>query len=385
MKTVSAGMATHLALSATTLVTCWKLKRVDNVILGFTEHDIDIIFDLGDGDGSITYQSNSAYNRSAIQTSHDLKVDNLEVESVFDSTALTVENMRAGIYDFAEVKIFLVNWKNLNDGSIKLRRGTLGQLTAKDELFIAELRGLVQAYSQEIIDITTPDCRADLGDLGHSFGPKQSQCKVQIDPPEWVSGIEAVVRPVRDAGSPQSGSPTQVNVVKPSVFNDRHFKCTTDGITASGSPDFGEPDWNLTIGGQTTDGDTVVWETIQALKVEAEIASVISNQHFTISYTGDASDALLTGGLLEFNAAGSPAGGGNNAGLKQEIKLYGSSTTEVFLYLPMPFNFKVGGGGTSGAFRTTIIGFEQEQAPAPAGLENKSANMGSKMVAAGLI
>lgn len=51
------------------------------------------------------------------------------------------------------------------------------------------------------------------------------------------------------------------------------------------------------------------------------------------------------------------------------------------------YNYKVGGGGTSGAISTAIIGFEQEQAPAPppVGLENKSANMGAKMVAAGLI
>jgi hypothetical protein len=50
------------------------------------------------------------------------------------------------------------------------------------------------------------------------------------------------------------------------------------------------------------------------------------------------------------------------------------------------YNFKVGSGGTSGAIKTTIIGFELEQAPAPPpGLENKSANMGSKMVGAGLI
>ena len=50
------------------------------------------------------------------------------------------------------------------------------------------------------------------------------------------------------------------------------------------------------------------------------------------------------------------------------------------------YNYKIAATGGSGYTVVGIIGFEQQQEAAPpVGLENKSANMGSKMVAAGLI
>ncbi len=344
MKTTTAGMDTHLALSRTNLVTCFKMKRLDGVLHSFTEHDLPISFDLGDGDGEQVYEADTAYTRTAIQTTHDLKVDNLDIEAVFDSGALTVANMRAGIYDFAEIKIFLLNWLDpAGDGAIKLRRGTLGQVSARDLMFVAELRGLIQAYKMVIVDLATPDCRADLGDAGHVFGPKQKQCKIQLLPPVWEAAVDAIVRPASDGAAPPDGSPTQVNVVRPSIFNDRHFKCSVAGVTSFGSPDDAdEPVWNTTLDGTTLDGDQVEWITIRALTIEAEVSGVINNREFNITYTGDAPDKLFTGGLLVFNPAGSPAGGGNNAGLKQEIKEFGPSPAFVKLFLPMPFNIGVG-------------------------------------------
>ncbi|GAI01017.1 unnamed protein product, partial [marine sediment metagenome] len=49
------------------------------------------------------------------------------------------------------------------------------------------------------------------------------------------------------------------------------------------------------------------------------------------------------------------------------------------------YNYKLGTGGTSGDIALGAVGFEQEQPAPPVGIENKSANMGSKMVAANLI
>jgi len=50
------------------------------------------------------------------------------------------------------------------------------------------------------------------------------------------------------------------------------------------------------------------------------------------------------------------------------------------------YNYKIASAGSLGSTKVGIIGFEQQQPAAPPpGLENKSANMGSKMVAAGLI
>ncbi len=52
-----------------------------------------------------------------------------------------------------------------------MKRGTIGQVELKDTIFKAELRGLTQALSQQIGELYTPNCRADLGD---------ARCKIDL-------------------------------------------------------------------------------------------------------------------------------------------------------------------------------------------------------------
>jgi hypothetical protein len=53
----------------------------------------------------------------------------------------------------------------------------------KDTVFRAELRGLSQALSQQIVELYTPDCRADLGD---------ARCKVNLAALTVTGAITAV-------------------------------------------------------------------------------------------------------------------------------------------------------------------------------------------------
>ena len=120
---------------------------------------------------SLIYQARSGYTRSAIHTIANLAVDNLDIESAIDSETLSAADLRAGVWDGATVEIFLVNWANLANGKIILKRGTIGEVELKDTVFRAELRGLSQVLSQQIVELYTADCRADLGD---------TRCKVNL-------------------------------------------------------------------------------------------------------------------------------------------------------------------------------------------------------------
>lgn len=158
MKSSSAQLAAHIEGETTSLATCWKVTRKDGVVFGFTDHDRNLVID------DVTYEARTGYTRTAIQTISDLSVDNLDIESAFDSEAITAQDLRDGVWDNAEVLIFLVNWNNLSQGKIVLKRGTIGQVELKDTLYRAELRGLTQLFSQNIGELYTADCRADLGD-----------------------------------------------------------------------------------------------------------------------------------------------------------------------------------------------------------------------------
>ena len=122
MKSVSTALAAHLAGEVTTLATCWRIARTDGQVFRFTDHDRDL---LVEGE---TYRASTGYSRTAVASDADLAVDNLEVEGVFDSEELSEADLRAGRFDRAEVRIFLVNWADPAQGVLKLRRGWFGEV-----------------------------------------------------------------------------------------------------------------------------------------------------------------------------------------------------------------------------------------------------------------
>jgi len=159
LKSISPDFAEHLAGDVTTLATCWKVTRRDAAVLGFTDHIRDLEID------GVIYRAASGYTRTAIRSTADLAVDNLDVESVFSDDGITEEDLRVGRYDFAEIRMFVVNYEDLSQGILKLRRGWLGEVSIQDDMYVAELRGMAQKLQMTVGEIYTPDCAADLGDV----------------------------------------------------------------------------------------------------------------------------------------------------------------------------------------------------------------------------
>jgi uncharacterized phage protein (TIGR02218 family) len=166
VKQISPQLATHLRGPVTTLASCWEIVRRDGVAFRFTDHDRDIAVE-----GAI-YRARFGYARTALASDAALSVDNVDVEGLFEDDAITEADMRAGLFDHAAVRIFLVNWADPSMGVLRLRRGWLGEvLLTETGLFRTELRGLTQALQQQIGQLHSPDCRADLGD---------ARCKVNL-------------------------------------------------------------------------------------------------------------------------------------------------------------------------------------------------------------
>lgn len=165
MKAIGAGLLAHLAGETTTLATIWKLTRRDGAVLGFTDHDADLSV------GGVSYFAATGYTRSAISANSTLAVDNVDLEGILASGALTADDIRAGLYDWAELLVSLVNYADLTQGTVILRRGSLGEFTLIAGSYTTELRGVSQSLSRNFIQVYTADCRADLGD---------ARCKVNL-------------------------------------------------------------------------------------------------------------------------------------------------------------------------------------------------------------
>ena len=158
MITASAALKAHLAGEYLTVATLWKVTREDGEVFRFTDHDQDILY------SGATWAASTGYLPSAVQTSSDLAVDNLEVQGVLDSAAITDADIAAGLWDYAEVEIVIVNWADLTMGQLIVRRGRLGEVTTGKLMFVAELRGMAQNLQQEFGRLIMPGCNADLGD-----------------------------------------------------------------------------------------------------------------------------------------------------------------------------------------------------------------------------
>lgn len=166
MKSASAGLAAHLAGESLTLATLWRIVRRDGQVFTFTDHNRDIVY------GGETYLAAIGYQRSAITSNSDLAVDETELLGMLDSASISEDELRAGLWDGASVRIFVVNWADLTQGELKLRRGTIGEVIVRDDgSFRAELRGLAQPLQATVGSLYQAECRADLGD---------ARCKIDL-------------------------------------------------------------------------------------------------------------------------------------------------------------------------------------------------------------
>lgn len=165
MKPISSPLLEHLESEVTTLATCWKLTRRDNVVIALTSYDKDIIF------GGVTYIAASGFLPTSVYSNSELSVDNMDIEGLLDGDLISEKDILAGIYDFAQIEIFMLNYNDVSQGALNLRTGWIGEVKFGKGSFVAEVRGLMQSLVQIIGDLYSPSCRAKLGD---------AKCKLDI-------------------------------------------------------------------------------------------------------------------------------------------------------------------------------------------------------------
>lgn len=157
MRSIPEPMAAALASGATTFARCWRLERRDGVVLGFTDHDADLVVD------GETYRAASGMTASAAESALGLAVSGLDVVGALDDSALGETDLARGLYDGAAVRLLLVDWR-APSSHLLLFAGALGEVARERSLFTAELRSLAHALQQPQGRLYQRGCDADLGD-----------------------------------------------------------------------------------------------------------------------------------------------------------------------------------------------------------------------------
>jgi uncharacterized phage protein (TIGR02218 family) len=158
MKTISSNLLEKWQAESTTIATCWRLNLTNGTVMGFTDHDKDIIYD------GVTYEAATGFTPTSFEQSGDMSVDGMDIKAFLDSQTITAGDIAAGIYDYAEFRVFKIDWANQDLGIMKIQRGWIGEISRKDDVFVAEIRSLTQAFQQQIGRSYTGQCDAALGD-----------------------------------------------------------------------------------------------------------------------------------------------------------------------------------------------------------------------------
>ena len=311
-------LAAHIQKEVTTLAMLWKITRKDGTVQGFTDHDVALSWD------GVTYEATLGFDSSNIQSRGDMSVDTIEAEGIIDSTSLDAADLNAGLYDNAQVDIYIANYKvDLDaDPPLQLRQGIMGEVSQKNGKYTAELRSKSQYLQNTIGELYSPACRANFGD---------HRCKVSFDPsPDPWATTTAYTALSEDVAG---------DTVTPIGGDGFWYQCMGGGTSGAV-----EPAWPGVLGRRFTDDDGLEWEcmSIQAVQI------VLTGQTVTfasptepkgsfaialVQADPDYPDGWFDSGIVAWES-------GANIGLSGEIKTY---TVDGFgLIFTMPDDIATG-------------------------------------------
>jgi len=141
-----------------TIAVCWRVERRDGVAVGLTAHDRDLVVD------GLVHHAAPGMTPSAIQRGSAFEADTMDVAGALSAAAIGARDLLAGRWDGARVTVFAVDWTDPGGAALALGGGEIGAVELTESGFTAELRGAGAALDRAVVEETSPECRAELGD-----------------------------------------------------------------------------------------------------------------------------------------------------------------------------------------------------------------------------
>lgn len=148
----------------TSLSFCWLLERRDGAGLALTSHDRPLVVQ------GIRFEPVPGMTPAAIRSELGLEPRSCEVAGSLSAQAIGEADIAAGRWDGAALKLFAIDWTAPGE-PVSLMEGELGEVATSDGSFEAELKGMAARLERPVCPLTSPNCRAELGD---------PQCRVDM-------------------------------------------------------------------------------------------------------------------------------------------------------------------------------------------------------------
>lgn len=182
MKTINPWLQAKLEEPCGTFAHCMLITRRDNVKLGFTDHQRKLVID------TIVYTPQQGTDPSELQSDSRAGVDNMEIVGVLDNAGLAKNDILSGKFDNARLDIFLVDYTQLPavampGDCVWLKTFIIGNTQIEDDIFRLECRSISDYLNKQIIELTSPNCRAQFGD---------TRCQKNLTGLQGVTTVSAI-------------------------------------------------------------------------------------------------------------------------------------------------------------------------------------------------
>ncbi len=170
MKTISEELSARLAGDCLTLCSCWRLVRKDGYTLRVTDHDQSILVD------EEVFEPGASLSGGVFSMTSDLRPGQATASGALSLDAVAENDLKAGLWNGAQIDIYKVDWARADLGSIHIWSGFFGDITINAAgRFEAELLSLKVLFEKPVGRVLTKRCLARFGDERCGLAPLSGQ------------------------------------------------------------------------------------------------------------------------------------------------------------------------------------------------------------------
>jgi hypothetical protein len=191
MRAIPPDLAARLEGGAGSLCCAWILTRADGPVLGFTDHDRDLVVD------GVACRAATGWSAGAYETAAGFSPGLAAALGALDDSAVTEADLEAGLYDGASVACLRVDWSQ-PALVVRLWTARIAKIRREGQAFTAELEGPLADLERVAGRTFGRLCDAALGDArcGVSAAPGATCDK------RWATCVETFANGVNFRGFP---------------------------------------------------------------------------------------------------------------------------------------------------------------------------------------
>jgi hypothetical protein len=157
MRAIPTDLAARLESGAASLCHAWILTRADGLVMGFTDHDQDLVVD------GVTCRAATGWTAGASETAAGFTPGQATAVGGLDDAGLSETDLAAGLYDGARVECLWVDW-SAPSLLVRLWQASVAAVRSEGGAFTLALEGPLAALDRVAGRTFARSCDAVFGD-----------------------------------------------------------------------------------------------------------------------------------------------------------------------------------------------------------------------------